>query len=96
MNRLPKKIRDELKEEAVQWETDISKERPEQVQELLNDAKPFDIPRPARQPVCLRMDPFDVSMIKRLARKKGLPYTQLMAMWLHERIEREKSLHVSE
>jgi len=31
-------------------------------------------------------------MIKRLARKKGVPHTQLMAMWLHERIERAKSL----
>jgi hypothetical protein len=29
-------------------------------------------------------------MLKRLARKKGLPPSQLMAMWLHERIEQEK------
>jgi hypothetical protein len=35
-------------------------------------------------------------MIKRLARKKGVPHTQLMAMWLRERIEREKRLHPSE
>jgi hypothetical protein len=39
------------------------------------------------------MDPFDISMIKRLARKKGVPHTQLMAMWLRERIEREKRLN---
>ena len=96
MSRLPKKIRNSLKKEAIQWETDISGETHEQIQELLDDAEPFKVPRPARQPVSLRMDPFDISMIKRLARKKGIPYTQLMAMWLRERIEREKALHASD
>jgi len=60
---------------------------------LLDDAEPFRVPRPARVPVSLRMDPFDISIIKRLARKKGIPHTQLMAMWLRERIEREKKIH---
>jgi len=92
MSRLPKKTRNGLKKEAVQWDTAISGERPEQIQELLNDAEPFKVPRPARQPVSLRIDPFDLSMIKRLARKKGVPHTQLMAMWLHERVEREKNV----
>ena len=96
MSRLPKKTRNSLKKEAIQWDTAISGESPEQIQELLNDAEPFKVPRPARQPVSLRMDPFDISMIKRLARKKGVPHTQLMAMWLRERIEREKRLHTSE
>jgi len=96
MSRLSRKTRDDLKKEAIQWDTAISGESPEQIQELLNDAEPFKVPRPARQPVSLRMDPFDISMIKRLARKKGVPHTQLMAMWLRERIEREKRLHTSE
>ena len=93
MNKLPKKIKDSLKKEAVQWDTIVSEESPEQIQNLLNYAEPFKVPRPARQPVSLRMDPFDISMIKRLARKKGVPHTQLMAIWLHERIEREKRIH---
>jgi hypothetical protein len=38
------------------------------------------------------MDPFDISLVKRLARKKGIPHTQLMATWLHERIEQEKEI----
>ncbi len=96
MSKLLKKTRDDLKEEAVWWDTEISRERPEQIQELLNDAEPFRVPRPARQPVSLRMDPFDLSMIKRLARKKGVPHTQLMAMWLRERVEKEKRLHALE
>jgi len=96
MSRLPEKTRNGLKKEAIEWKRAVSEESPDQVQELLNDAEPFNVPRPARQPVSLRMDPFDISIIKRLARKKGVPHTQLMAMWLHERIEREKSLHASE
>ena len=96
MSKLPKKTINGLQKEAIQWDTAISRESPEQIQELLNDAEPFKIPRPARQPVSLRMDPFDVSMIKRIARKKGVPHTQLMAMWLRERIDREKRRHTSE
>ena len=90
MSRLPKKTRNSLQKEAIKWDAAISGESPEQIQKLLNDAEPFKVPRPARQPVSLRMDPFDISMIKRLAREKGVPYTQLMAMWLRERIEKEK------
>ncbi|MBW1848770.1 MAG: hypothetical protein JRJ27_16880 [Deltaproteobacteria bacterium] len=90
MSRLSKKTRNSLQKEAIQWDAAVSGESPEEIQELLDDAEPFKVPRPARQPVSLRMDPFDISMIKRLARKKGVPHTQLMAMWLRERIEREK------
>jgi hypothetical protein len=37
------------------------------------------------------MDPFDLSMAKRIARRKGLSFTQLMSMWLHEKIDQEKA-----
>lgn len=47
--------------------------------------------QPSRRPVSVRLDPFDISMLKRIARRKGIPFTQLMSMWLHERIEQEKS-----
>ena len=96
MSMIPEKARKDLKKEAVRWEKEISKETPEQIQGLLNDAEPFQVPRPPRQPVSLRMDPFDLSMIKRFARKKGVPHTQLMAIWLRERIEKEKRLDASE
>lgn len=77
-------------QEAKEWDTTIAGESLEDVQKLLDEAEPFEVPRPARQPISLRMDPYDISMIKRLARKKGIPYTQLMALWLHEKIEQEK------
>jgi len=92
MSRLPKEIRNNLKEEAKEWETAIAGESPGQVQKLLDKAETFKVPRPARQPVSLRMDPFDISLVKRLARKKGIPHTQLMAIWLHERIDQEKEI----
>ena len=92
MSRLPKEIRNNLKEEAKEWDITITGESPEQIQKLLDKADTFKVPRPARQPVSLRLDPFDISLVKRIARKKGIPHTQLMAIWLHERIEREKDV----
>ena len=90
MTRLPKKITNSLLEEAKEWDTTVARESVEDVQKLLDEAEPFEVPRPARQPVSVRLDPYDISMIKRLARKKGIPHTQLMALWLHEKIEQEK------
>ena len=90
MTNLPAKIRKKLKQEAREWDASIAGESPKQVQELLEQAEPFEISRPPRKPVSLRLDPFDLAMVKRFARRKGIPYTQLMAMWLHERIEQEK------
>ena len=90
MTRLPKEIKNSLLEEAKEWDTAIAKEKVEDVQKLLKEAELFEAPRPARQLVSLRLYPYDISMIKRLARKKGIPHTQLMALWLHEKIEQEK------
>ena len=92
MSRLPKEIRNTLKEEAKEWDITIAGEIPAQVQKLLDKAEAFKVPRPTRQPVSLRLDPFDISLVKRLARKKGIPHTQLMAIWLHERIDQEKEV----
>jgi hypothetical protein len=77
MNRLPKETKKDLKEEAKEWDRTIAQESPEHVQKMLDQAESFKIPRPPRQPV---------------ARRKGVPHTQLMATWLHERIEREKGV----
>jgi predicted DNA binding CopG/RHH family protein len=80
---LPKKMAKNLLIETHEWDKAIANESPEQ-------AEVFRVSRPPRQPVSLRLDPFDLSMVKRIARKKGIPHTQLIALWLHERIEREK------
>lgn len=90
MSKVPKAIRDKLRKEAHDWDSAISGETPAETEDLLNQATLFDIPRPPRKPVSVRMDSLDLAMLKRLARQKGLPPSQLMAMWLHERIEQEK------
>lgn len=90
MSSLPNKLGKHHKKEAGEWDAGVATETPEAVQRLLDEAEPFEVPRPPRQPVSLRLDPFDISILKRIARKKGIPYTQLVATWLHERIEQEK------
>ena len=96
MSKLPKEMRDKIREEAKEWDTAIAGQSVEDVQKQLSEAELFKAQRPPRQPISLRLDPFDISMTKRLARKKGVPHTQLMAMWLRERIEKEKKLNVLE
>jgi hypothetical protein len=91
MSKLPEKMRRMLKEEADTWDTSITKEKPEDTERLLGKGQSFRATRPPRQPVSLRIDPFDLSLAKRIARRKGIPFTQLMSMWLHEKIEQEKT-----
>src|SRR4030065_1957546 len=75
MNKLPAKFRNRLKKEAQSWDTSIANEKPEKIKELLDQAELFVASRPPRQPVSLRIDPFDLSMAKRIARQKGTPFT---------------------
>jgi predicted DNA binding CopG/RHH family protein len=90
MNKLSENIRKRLKKEARLWDDSIADEKPEKIQKLLQQAEPFVAIRPPRRPVSLRIDPFDLSILKRIARRKGIPFTQLISMWLHEKIKQEK------
>ena len=91
MSKLPGKLRNQLKKEAFVWEASLSEERSEKVEKLLERAEVFQAKRPPRLPVSLRVDPFDLCLVKRIARRKGIPFTQLMSMWLHEKVEEEKT-----
>jgi len=91
MNKLPEKIRKRLQKEARSWDTSIAQEKPGETAQVLEQSVIFKAYRPTRQPVSLRMDPFDLSMAKRIARRKGLSCTQLISMWLHEKIDQEKA-----
>lgn len=91
MKKLPLKIKKKLKSEAKVWDSSIAKEKPEEVSKLIEKADLFVAYRPPRQPVSVRLDPFDLALLKRIARSKGLPFTQLMSMWLHEKVEQEKT-----
>jgi len=91
MKKFPKRIKMGLKKEAKAWDSSISQEKPEEVSGLLGKAQLFVARRPPRQPVSVRLDPFDLALLKRIARNKGIPFTQLMSMWLHEKVEKEKT-----
>jgi predicted DNA binding CopG/RHH family protein len=86
-----RRIKMRLKREAHAWDSSIAKEKPEEISGLLDKAQLFVARRPPRQPVSVRLDPFDLALLKRIARNKGLPFTQLMSMWLHEKVEQEKT-----
>jgi len=90
MKKIPQKIRKKLKSEAKLWDASIPQEKPEEVAKLIEKADLFVAYRPPRQPVSIRLDPFDLALLKRIARNKGIPFTQLMSMWLHEKVEEEK------
>ncbi len=47
MSKLPRKIKNALREEAEEWDLSIAREDPEQVRELLDKAEPFVARRPA-------------------------------------------------
>ncbi len=91
MSRLPPKLRNRLKKEASEWDVSLPGEKPDEVEKLFKRSEVFRASRPPRQPVSIRVDPFDLSLAKRIARRKGIPFTQLMSMWLHEKIEHEKT-----
>lgn len=91
MSKLPLEVRNRLREEGRERDAAVHAENPDDAQKLLAEAEPFESRRPGRWSVSLRLDPSELAMLKRLARRKGLPYTQLIALWLHERIEQEKT-----
>lgn len=91
MKKIPTKIKKKLKSEAKVWDSSVSQEKPEEVSRLMAKADLFVAYRPPRQPVSVRLDPFDLALLKRIARNKGLPFTQHMSMWLHEKVGQEKT-----
>lgn len=57
MSKLPKTIKTALSKEARHWDRSIAKESPNKAEQLLERAEPFEVSRPPRQPVSLRVDP---------------------------------------
>ena len=87
--RLPEKLRRSLKTEALEWEEKARKETEPGVSKEMESAEFFNVPRPPRQPVSVRLNLMDISLLKRFARRRGIPYSQLIAQWLHERLKTE-------
>jgi len=88
-SRLPEKIVQRLRREAVTWDRAMARESKGRVIAQLGKAEVFRLSRPAREPVSVRLDPQDIFLLKRLSRRKGIPYSQLLAQWVHERVLKE-------
>lgn len=87
--RLSNKIVERLRKEAVTWDRAMTRESERHVSAELERAEVFRVSRPAREPVSVRLDPQDIFLLKRLARRQGIPHSQLLAQWIHERVLKE-------
>ena len=86
---LPETLRRSLAAEALEWDEKARMETENSVCKEVESAEIFDVRRPARQPVSVRLDLRDITLLKRFSRRRGIPYSQLIAQWLHERVETE-------
>lgn len=82
-----------LRKEAVTWDRATARESEGKAAAQLDRAEVFKLSRPAREPISVRLDPQDIFLLKRLARRKGVPYIQLLAQWVHEQIVEETQRH---
>lgn len=87
--RLPEKLRSSLAAEALEWDEKVRRETEKSASKEIESSEIFNVPRPPRQPVSVRLDLRDISLLKRFSRRRGIPYSQLIAQWLHERVETE-------
>ena len=88
-SRLSGQVVQRLRKEAAAWDRARAVESDHQVSQLLEDAEIFAVTRPAREPVSVRLDPRDIFLVRRLARRKGIPPAQLLSLWVHERVVSE-------
>ena len=72
----------------------MARESEREMAAQLERAAIFKLSRPAREPVSIRLDPQDIFLLKRLARRQGIPSSQLIAQWVHERIVKEAQRRV--
>lgn len=68
-SRLPQKIVQRLRKEALAWDRAGQEETGDQMTALLEKAQIFRVTRPAREPVSVRLDPRDIFLLRRLARR---------------------------
>ena len=88
-SRLSAGIVRRLRKEARAWDRARASEPEREVAARLDEAEVFTVNRPAREPLSVRLDPQDVFLLRRLARRLGLPPSQLLGIWIHERVAQE-------
>jgi predicted DNA binding CopG/RHH family protein len=87
--KLPEKLRRSLAVEALEWDEKARMETENSACKEIENAEIFNVTRPPRRPVSVRLDLREITLLKRFSRRRGIPYFQLIAQWLHERVETE-------
>lgn len=52
--------------------------------------------RPAKHPITMKIYPYILEEIKRIASEKGMPYQTLIGQWLAERLSQEQLIRAKE
>ena len=80
------------KKEGKIWDSILLNESIEDFEEDLKNSESFYASRPPKVNVTLRLDPVDLSLLKRKSRKLGLPHSQVISSIIHQVLRKDKSL----
>jgi len=83
-----------LIKESEYWDKILLNESIEEFENDLKKSERFTAQRPPKVNVTLRLDPADLSLIKRKANRLGLPHSQVIASIIHQSLRKNKSLAI--
>jgi len=81
----------QIEKESTYWDNILENESLADFENDLKKSEIFSAQRPPKVNVTLRLDPLDLSLIKRKANKLGLPHSQLIASIVHQSLLKEKA-----
>jgi len=81
----------QIEKESTYWDNILETENLTDFENDLKKSEIFTAQRPPKVNVTLRLDPLDLSLIKRKANRLGLPHSQLIASIVHQSLQREKT-----
>lgn len=83
-----------LLKESEYWDEILLNESIDEFENDLKKSEQFTAQRPPKVNVTLRLDPTDLSLIKRKANRLGLPHSQVIASIIHQSLRKDKSLAI--
>lgn len=60
------------------------------------EVKDMKFKRPTKRPITMKIYPYILDKIKRIAAEKGMPYQTLIGQWLAERVSQEQLIRAKE
>ncbi len=81
-----------IKNEADYWDELLLNESIDVFENDLDKSDKFTAVRPPKVNVTLRLDPTDLSLLKRKSHKLGIPHSQVIASIVHQALRKDKTL----